>query len=198
MGAPKDLVMSLRVELKIKDQAMVDRLQRLGDKFNRTMRVGAQSAIGMVIAHVIKTKLLGQVLNRRTGTLIRSVSASGKDEVTDTGAQGTFGTNLDYGLAHEYGFSGMVTRGAHTRKAHQRRAHQRIVGGEVQEIAVQQVRAHAVREHQARLEIKELRYQRDSVKEKTSEILARFVKAASILLQDDEVPNVNQLSGTIN
>lgn len=51
--------------------------------------------------HVVEDKLSGQVLNVRTGTLRRSIT----QQVVDAGGTivGRVGTNLRYGLAHEFG-----------------------------------------------------------------------------------------------
>lgn len=62
---------------------------------------------------VKQEKLNGAVLNRRTGTLMRSIDQ--RVEETATSIAGYVGTNLRYGIAHELGFSGSVTVPAHAR-----------------------------------------------------------------------------------
>lgn len=69
---------------------------------------GVQASIFWMVRHVTRQKLLGQYLNRRTGTLIRSITASPEFNVTDTEVVGVFGSNLDYARYHEEGFSGIL------------------------------------------------------------------------------------------
>lgn len=65
--------------------------------------------------YVKREKLSGQVLNRISGDLSRSVSPN--TVVNGDIILGTVGTNLFYGKVHEYGFSGNVAISAHTRKS---------------------------------------------------------------------------------
>lgn len=58
-------------------------------------------------------KLTGQVLKTKTGTLRRSITYK-IDESADK-VSGRVGTNLKYGLAHEFGFKGSVTVKEHLR-----------------------------------------------------------------------------------
>jgi phage gpG-like protein len=51
--------------------------------------------------HVVEDKLSGQVLNVRTGTLRRSITQEVKE--SPGVIVGSVGTNLGYGLAHEFG-----------------------------------------------------------------------------------------------
>lgn len=64
-------------------------------------------------AKVQSEKLSGQVLKNRTGTLRRSINYK-IDESADR-VTGRVGTNLKYGLAHEFGFHGAVNVKAHLR-----------------------------------------------------------------------------------
>lgn len=63
--------------------------------------------------YVKESKLSGQVLNVRTGTLRRSIN----QEVTQSGSMttGIVGTNVSYAKVHEYGFSGEVSVKEHLR-----------------------------------------------------------------------------------
>jgi len=65
-------------------------------------------------AKVVSEKLSGQVLKTRTGTLRRSIATN----VTNLSGSmtGRVGTNVDYGLIHEYGFKGNVTVDGHLRQ----------------------------------------------------------------------------------
>lgn len=63
---------------------------------------------------VVREKLKGQVLKVRTGTLWHSINSR---LLTDKNAVvGVVSTNVGYGKAHEYGFSGPVTVKEHLRK----------------------------------------------------------------------------------
>ncbi len=63
--------------------------------------------------YVKQNKLTGQVLKVRTGTLRRSIS----NEIRQSPGhiEAIVGTNVKYGAAHEFGFSGVVTVKAHMR-----------------------------------------------------------------------------------
>lgn len=70
-------------------------------------------------SQVVKTKLSGQVLKRRTGTLAASIQP--KVVVTTVGVTGVVGSRvnesmpLKYAHIHEYGFTGTVTVKQHLR-----------------------------------------------------------------------------------
>lgn len=66
---------------------------------------------------VMQNRLSGQVLNVRTGNLRRSIH----QRVTNTGSAviGEVNTNVRYGKAHEYGFSGTVNVKASLRQVRQ-------------------------------------------------------------------------------
>jgi phage gpG-like protein len=66
-----------------------------------------------LLAYIKASKLSGQVLKNRTGTLRRSVNV--KNRSTATSVEATVGTNLSYAAVHEYGFSGQETVRAHMR-----------------------------------------------------------------------------------
>lgn len=71
-------------------------------------------AVTVDLTAIIKRdKLSGQVLNRVSGDLSRSVSPNA--EVVGYKVIGTVGTNLFYGRIHEHGFRGDVAVSAHTR-----------------------------------------------------------------------------------
>lgn len=82
----------------------------------------AHAAIGRSVlrlqSHIRRNKLSGQVLGVRTGTLRRSIDqavvTASSNRVT-----GEVGTNLKYGIAHEYGFNGSVNVKAHLRQIKQ-------------------------------------------------------------------------------
>jgi phage gpG-like protein len=61
-----------------------------------------------LLRNVKADKLSGQALNVRTGRLRRSINQTMEGQGTDN-VSGTVGTNVSYGRAHEFGFSGSVT-----------------------------------------------------------------------------------------
>ena len=67
-----------------------------------------------VQAAVKDTKLSGQVLHVRTGTLRRSINQEVK--ATPGSIMGIVGTNVPYGAVHEFGFKGVVTVREHLRR----------------------------------------------------------------------------------
>jgi phage gpG-like protein len=64
---------------------------------------------------VKETKLTGQVLHVRTGTLRRSINR--KVEVEGDSVRATIGTNVEYAGVHEYGFNGTVSVPAYVRRS---------------------------------------------------------------------------------
>lgn len=76
-------------------------------------------ALGFALEAKVKTeKLAGQVLNRRSGRLARSINTRFDD--TEQSSVATVGTNLSYGRFWELGFSGTETVRAHTRRVSSR------------------------------------------------------------------------------
>jgi hypothetical protein len=120
----------------------------------------------------IETKLLGQVLRRRTGTLIRSIAASPKAGVaSERSVAATFGTNLGYGIAHEEGFQGEVTVREHYRRRLGRPLAYSIATREVSKRGRRGAKERAkagtilVREHKRRENIRARHYLRRTVRE---------------------------------
>lgn len=66
-------------------------------------------------ASVKESKLSGQVLHVRTGTLRRSINREVKAQGSKISA--VVGTNVEYAGAHEFGFTGAVTVKAHVRRS---------------------------------------------------------------------------------
>lgn len=99
----------------------------------RAVKVAALGLVG----YIKKEKLSGQVLNVRSGTLRRSVTA--RFESSGTEHRAYVGTNVKYARIHEYGFKGQVPV----------KAHQRMMttawGRKVREPRMIGVRAHAMK-----------------------------------------------------
>jgi len=153
---------------------------------------------------VTKEKLLGQYLNRRTGTLIRSEVASQRVNQGGDLVVGSFGTNLDYGIKWEEGFDGYETVPAHTRRrtASQRasfRAAAKRIG-----LSSKQVNASSslrlgmqliqVREHKAHRVYKAKHFNRDALNENAREAETRFAKATWFLEHNGRVPTLSDMN----
>lgn len=82
-------------------EAAVQRVTGLSARLHAALLTTVTRETLLLQAHVVENKLSGQVLRVRTGTLRRSIT----QVVTDAGGTitGRVGTNLRYGLAHEFG-----------------------------------------------------------------------------------------------
>lgn len=146
------------------------------------MRAAANAISALLTRKVVVKKLLGQVLKRQTGTLIRSITANRFVEDTPAGIATGIGTNLGYGIAHEVGFKGTVQRPTSTVRAHTRKTRR----------GTQKVRAHERRAHTAKLVLRARRYLRSTVTEQKPNADAIALKALQILASG-RVPTVAEL-----
>ncbi|STZ77348.1 hypothetical protein [Bergeriella denitrificans] len=89
----------------------------------------------MLQRYVVANKLSGQVLGKRTGNLRRSINQVVERNGTKT--VGMVKTNVRYGVAHEYGFSGAVSVKAHLRQIKQ------AFGRPLRESRSVQIKAHS-------------------------------------------------------
>lgn len=90
------------------------RLQNLPDKLRVALTKAMTLAMIDLRSYIASSKLSGQVLKVRSGTLRRSITQRIID--TSTGVTGIVGTNVKYAAVHEYGFQGQVTVKEHLRK----------------------------------------------------------------------------------
>ncbi len=143
---------------------------------------------------VITRKLLGQYLNRRTGTAIRSISASPSWWPIDDGAAGTFGSNLDYVKAHEQGFQGTVQVQAHERRLFRYRSARtgaRLKRRKLVEGAVAEVRAHS-----RNVNMRARHFFRDTLKEQKPAFAVRLRKAILVATRLGRVATPADLEST--
>jgi len=142
---------------------------------------------------VITRKLLGQYLNRRTGTAIRSISASPSWWPTDDGAAGTFGSNLEYVKAHEQGFQGTVQVQAHERRLFRYRSARgkRLKRRKRVEGALAEVRAHS-----RNVNIRARHFFRDTLKEQKPAFDVRLRKAILVATRLGRVATPADLEST--
>jgi phage gpG-like protein len=95
------------------DQAVIARFEELSPAL-QTRAVEAITRLSLKLQRDVQTdKLSGQVLKLKTGTLRRSIDW----KVNQANGQitGKVSTNVKYGIAHEFGFSGVVDVKAHLR-----------------------------------------------------------------------------------
>lgn len=105
----------LKLEL-IGDDRIRAALRQGGSSLDKELQSSMAFLVLRLQKHIRTDKLLGQVLNRRTGNLrnniIRRVEQNGRSV---TGIVG-IGKGAPYGKLHEYGFSGTVSVPEHVRK----------------------------------------------------------------------------------
>lgn len=83
------------------------------DRIDAEVRQSIARSTLKLLIKVKREKLNGQVLNKRTGRLGRSITQ--KPIELSNGVAGIVGTNVEYAPPHEYGFNGDVTVKAHLR-----------------------------------------------------------------------------------
>lgn len=83
------------------------------DRIDAEVRQSIARSTLKLLIKVKREKLNGQVLNKRTGRLGRSITQ--KLIELSNGVAGIVGTNVEYAPPHEYGFNGDVTVKAHLR-----------------------------------------------------------------------------------
>lgn len=83
------------------------------DRIDEEVRQSIARSTLKLLVKVKREKLNGQVLNKRTGRLGRSITQ--KLIELSNGVAGIVGTNVEYAPPHEYGFKGNVTVKAHLR-----------------------------------------------------------------------------------
>lgn len=94
-------------------EVIIARFDVMPSRLRQQLNIAITRLTLMLQRDVKAQKLSGQVLNVRTGTLRRSIDYAVAK--TPTAVVGKVSTNLRYGRAHEYGFSGTETVRAHLR-----------------------------------------------------------------------------------
>ena len=108
----------IRIEV-VGDHDVVAMLQHVGAATEQRLQQAVGRTTLQLQRRVMQGKLSGQVLGVRTGTLRRSINP-GTYTVFEPGlATGVVGTNLSYGVVHEYGYTGPVSVRAHLREVRQ-------------------------------------------------------------------------------
>jgi hypothetical protein len=189
------------VSVHINVEAIMNRLGAIKAKLPDAMLVAVQAIVADAVRYAVTEELLGQKLHRRSGTLIRDVTASPSVEPPriDTPSQitGTIGTSLGYGKAHELGFIGTVNVREHTRRKVAVRRNSR---GMVEAKSRRRLRLlHGsgnyayVRGHKMRMNIRAKYYLRDAVKAVEPKLLDYGLHALKILGRTGNVPKLAEL-----
>jgi phage gpG-like protein len=104
----------MNLTVDVRAEQLLAQLAGSGDRFMADQAVAVDRLSIEVQALVKDTKLSGQVLHTRTGTLRRSINR--KIIKTPSTVAAEVGTNVVYAAVHEYGFDGPVNVREHTRK----------------------------------------------------------------------------------
>lgn len=104
----------MNITTDVRGEALLAHFTSSGDRLVGDLRKVITRRSVTVQGAVKESKLTGQVLHVRSGTLRRSVNR--RVEETPTSIVATVGTNVKYGKVHEYGFSGVVSIPGHVRK----------------------------------------------------------------------------------
>lgn len=94
---------------------LVARLASLGDSVLKALRAKVEILTINLQSHIVRDKLHGQVLNQRSGQLVRSIQR--RIETTALAVYGIVFSagDVKYAKAHEFGFDGEVTVPQHMR-----------------------------------------------------------------------------------
>jgi len=140
------------------DFIRAERLMAVAPKtFVEQMRLANMESSKALVERIKAEKLRGQVLNRISGTLLRSWAAKVPPLALSDGWLGGGGTNLNYAIAHEFGVDSVkdVQVRAHSRRVTQ--AFGRPVSGVTAEVGTFTRQQHT--------KLKEMRYARSSLEE---------------------------------
>jgi len=148
-----------------------------------------------MVRDVTRNRLRGQYLKRRTGTLIRSITASPRIEVSEDFIRGLWGSHLGYARAHEEGFTGVVQVPGHTRRLIERVSSKASAKRVRRSLKAGRKRFANVRPHGRRVHLRARRFMRDTVRDRSPEALARVRRALIHLVRTGEVPSASDLGG---
>lgn len=143
-------------------EEVILKLRGMPDKIHAKLLI-AVSKMTYKLEALVKSKLGGAVLQRRTGNLSHSIHST----ITDTGTNifGTVSSNCKYAAAHEYGIDQMVTVPEYLRM-------QVMAWGKpINPIQV------SVREHSMHMKLPEKSFLRSSLNDMKSEIDAALTAA---------------------
>lgn len=145
----------MKFTASIRAEAFLSRLSASPERLAASMRAVLNRLSIRVQSVVKESKLTGQVLHVRSGTLRRSINRRLMEDSKGFFAQ--VGTNVKYGAVHEYGFTGTVNVRAYVRRLYESAQvgkKKRKVTGSV-----------LVKAHQRAVRIPERSYLRSTVRE---------------------------------
>lgn len=146
------------------DDKLMVRLQAMPGKVHESL-VKRVAQLCVQLQGKVMDKLNGVVLQRRTSTLIRSITKQVIDTPVHVG--GIVGTNVPYAKPHEYGFQGTVTVKEHLRTITQAFGH-KIKAGSV---------TFNVRSHSRKVDLPERSFLRSALAEMESQIKTELAEA---------------------
>ena len=173
----------------------MDFLRRYNGALSRTIETGIRSGLGLMVRNVTRNRLRGQYLKRRTGTLIRSIAASPRIEVSEDFIRGLWGSHLGYARAHEEGFTGVVQVPGHTRRLLERVSSKASAKRVRRSLASGRKRFANVRPHGRRVHLRARRFMRDTVDQMGPEALRRIRRALIHLRRHGQAPTLSDLGG---
>jgi len=182
---------SVKVNVNLKRQG--ERLEFLDKRMQALVKRAAQAFTAFLVRKVTKDKLRGQVLKRKTGTLIRSVTASRFLEVSESTVTAGIGTNLVYGIAHEEGFTGTVQVQAHSRRLVKQAKGKRAAAKFKKALKKKRQRTAFVRAHTRKLDIVARHYLRNTLLENREKAPTAVRRAILLALRTGKMPPVSSL-----
>ena len=84
-------------------QVVITRFENIGPRATDALERSITILVLKLKRYIAQSKLTGQVLHVRTGTLRRSIMDGGKVLRTDAAVVGVVNTNVKYGRVHEFG-----------------------------------------------------------------------------------------------
>lgn len=163
------------------------------------LRSALHVTIGSMVAHVVKKRLIRAnppYLNRRTGTLIRSITASPRVETAGDRLSGSWGTNLEYGRRHEEGFEGNEHVFSHVTRRHRVRAHivMNAFGSGFNLAFSASTRGPTyVRGHTRHVRLRPRHYIADTIQEDAPLLERNVTRSLEVLLNTGKPPSASQL-----
>lgn len=181
----------------------------------KAVRASVAAAVQFFIAYTIRTAFENKgpkYLNRRTGSAIRSVTASGQlipITETDTVIAGGFGSNLDYVRAHEFGFRGNENVKQYTRRINAKKTSVNRLSQARQAVRMQSTLERAkvqarelgtcvVRAHTRRVNMRERRMFRDALEARWYVFNAICRNAIQYLLDHKKAPTGSELFRSVS
>jgi hypothetical protein len=172
-------------------------VEAFGKKVHRTIKQALSVSIDVMIRDIVINRLEGQYLNRVTGTLIRSITASKSAEVSGDLILAKYGSNLPYAKIHEEGFVGRIhVRGfsrtmtpqvTSKKKARLTKRRLKKKGGGLRK------RVHYVKPHTRLVDFAARYFFRDTLRDNFPATQDRVVHALFLLAKKGTVPKMAEL-----